>query len=138
MLMKLVDLKSRISQELATAAAKGMISGATQEMHLPVTTEGGQLKVVVVPLQSGPGVDGKYGTPEWGGADEGDRSENYHDPKVPGSTQVDEADGQLYVWVKEEGYVLASSVPGANETSGAAVLAAHKAIDDVVAAFQAK
>jgi len=134
--MKLVDLTSQIAQELADASAKGMVSGTTGNMHLPVTTENGNLLVVVVPLQQGPSAGAGYGTPTWGPAATDQRSENYHDPYRPGSVMTD-TDGTEYVWVAEQGFVPASSVSGGSAVGNLAT-AAYKALDALVGGIQAK
>jgi hypothetical protein len=134
-LMKLVDLSSQIRAELA---ATKTISGTSGAMHIAFTTEGGVKKVVAVPLQMGPSVvdatgASVYGTPLWGPTPDDIRSENYHDPKVPGTTETD-TDGTVYVWVQDQGFVPAAgdvaTKAGVESVKGAglgALLAAAKA-----------
>lgn len=138
-LMKLADLSSQIRQ--AVSKMTPGVSGILGAMHLAVTTEDNTVKVVAVPLQQGPSVqnpDGtsSYGSPTWGPCPEDLRAEEYHDPVRPGSVLAD-TDGTEYVWVAEQGYQLASDVPG-GANLGKLATAAHAALDAVVAAAQAK
>ncbi len=132
-LMKLVDLSSQIRAALANETS---VSGVSQNMHITFTTEDGQKKVVVVPVQQGPSEppspgfpQGKYGTPTWGPCPADLRSSEYHDPTRPGTVASD--GGQDFVWVQDQGYVLATTVTGGSAL-GDLAMAAHASIDAIV------
>jgi hypothetical protein len=96
---KLVDLTSFIRQAVSSfTGVSGFAAG-----HITVTTENDQKLVVVVPIQSGPSDPntGGYGDDQWGPCPVDLRSENYHDPIVPGT--VNPVDSS-YTWVQDKGY----------------------------------